>query len=186
MKLDEFKNTSFDRGASKIKETLWVICSGLFFSTWLPGSKWRVVLLRLFGAKMGVGICIKPRVRIKFPWKLSIGNYCWIGEDVWIDNLASTSLGEHVCISQGVSLCTGSHDWSKSAFDLFIKSIVIGSHVWISAYCRVAPGVVIEEGAVLGFASVATHSLEPWTIYYGVPASPIKKRILNRNKNDTK
>lgn len=178
MKLNTFSNIGFDRGASRIKEGLWIAVSGVLFATWLPGTKWRAALLRIFGARIGQGVVIKPGVQVKFPWKLVVGDHCWIGEGVWIDNLGDVTLGDHVCISQGAYLCTGSHDWAKQEFDLIVKQIVIRDHAWVGACSRVGPGVVIEEGAVLGLGSTATHTLNPWSIYLGVPAKLVKKRVM--------
>lgn len=177
MRLDRFDNTGFDRGAGKLKELLWLAASGLLVSSWLPGSGWRVFLLRMFGANIGNGVVIKQRVFIKFPWKLSVGDYAWIGEAVWIDNLAQVSIGQHACVSQGVYLCTGSHDWSLSTFDLVTKPITVANQAWLGAFSRVAPGVEIGEGAVLSMGSTATRSLEKWTISAGVPAVVLRNRI---------
>jgi len=176
MRLDLFANDDFDRGASHFKELAWLAIQGVLFASWLPGSGWRVALLRLFGARLGIGIVIKPGVYVKFPWRLSIGNHCWIGERVWIDNIADVTLGDHVCISQGVYFCTGSHDWNSEEFDLIVKPIIVGSHAWVGAMSRIAPGVMIGEGAVLGLGSTATRSLPDWTIHYGTPALFVKSR----------
>ncbi len=178
MRLDTFKNPEFDRGASRLKEFLWIVVSGTLFASSVPGSRWRVALLRLFGAKIGAGVVIKPRVRVKFPWRLAVGEHCWLGEGVWIDNLAQVKISDHVCVSQGVYLCTGSHDWSLNSFDLVVKPISIGRHSWLGAMSRVAPGVSIAEGAVLGFGSIAKADLQAWSIYFGCPAEFIKERVL--------
>jgi putative colanic acid biosynthesis acetyltransferase WcaF len=179
VRLDQFHTTGFDRGASRWREALWLAVSGLLFSTWLPGSKWRAALLRLFGARIGRGVVIKPRVQVKFPWRLSIGEHCWIGERVWIDNLAAVSIGDHVCISQGTYICTGSHDWASESFDLIVRPIAICAKAWIGAKSLVAPGCEVGEGAVLTLGSVATGCLEPWMIYSGSPAVPVKRRVSN-------
>ena len=107
-----------------------------------------------------------------------MGDFTWIGEDVWIDNLATVQVGANCCISQGAYLCTGSHDWSKSAFDLIAKSIVIRDGAWLAARSVVAPGVTVAEGAVLGLASVATKDLTAWTVHSGVPAVAVRTREL--------
>lgn len=164
MRLDDFNNQNFDRGASDFKEFCWLLFCGFLFSTWLPGSSWRVTALRLFGARIGIGVVIKPNIKVKFPWRLSIGDHCWIGEAVWIDNLDHVRLGSHVCLSQGTYICTGSHDWSKSTFDLIVKPITIDSHVWVGAMSRIAPGVHVGEGAIVGFGSVVLQAVDPWTI----------------------
>jgi putative colanic acid biosynthesis acetyltransferase WcaF len=179
MQLDIYENSKFDRGASRIKEILWLFCGGLLVTSWIPGSAWRINLLRLFGAQIGRGVVIKQKFRVTFPWRMVVGDYCWIGEGVWFDNLSEIRLGSHVCISQGAYLCTGSHDWSKQGFDLIVKPINIESQSWISAMSKVGPGVTIGEGVVLMLGSVATQTLLPWSVYGGNPATEIKKRSIS-------
>lgn len=176
MKLKNFQNTEFDRGASKIRELFWMICQELFSSSFFPGSALRARLLSMFGAKVGRGVVIKPGVRIKFPWRLVLGDYCWIGENVWIDNLTWVTVGSNSCMSQGVYLCTGSHDWSKSTFDLITKPIVIGDQAWVGAFCKVAPGVTVANGSVCSIGSVVTKSTGEWEIWAGNPCIKIKNR----------
>jgi putative colanic acid biosynthesis acetyltransferase WcaF len=178
MRLDLFSNEGFDRGASFAKELLWLAAGQILLSSWIPGSGWRVWLLRAFGATIGGGVTIKPAVRVKFPWRLRIGNHCWIGERVWIDNLGMVCIGDHVCVSQDAYLCTGSHDWSREAFDLIVRPITIESHAWICARASIAPGATIGSGAVVGFASVGHGPLAEWTVYSGNPAQPIRQRVV--------
>jgi putative colanic acid biosynthesis acetyltransferase WcaF len=113
--LSRFSNPDFDRGASRLKELAWMVVSALFFrhslAIWNGAKVW---WLRRFGAKVGKGVRLKPSVQIKFPWKLEIGNHCWIGEHVWIDNLAPVKLGNHVCLSQGAFLLTGNHNYTRA------------------------------------------------------------------------
>ena len=179
MNLRSFDNSSFNRGAFAIKRTLWFVMHAILFSSSLPGSGWRVKLLVLFGAQVGNGVVIKPGVCIKFPWKLTLGNDCWIGENVWIDNLDGVSIGSNSCVSQGVYLCTGSHDWSKSTFDLITKPIVIGEQAWVGAFCRVAPGVTVASGSVCAMGSVVTKSTGEWEIWAGNPCQKLKDRLRN-------
>lgn len=155
-----------------------MLFSALFIESLLPGSAHRRLILRLFGAKIGKQVIIKPRVRVKFPWKLSIGDDTWLGEAVWIDNLDAVKIGADCCISQGAYICTGSHDWSSSSFDLITKPISIGNCAWIGARASVAPGTVIAEGAMVTMGSVATGRLEAWSIYRGLPAQLTRKRKL--------
>ncbi len=171
MHLDRFENKDFERGASRGVEALWMVVSSLFFASWLPGSGWRVALLRMFGAKIGTGVIIKPGVRVKFPWRLAVGDHCWIGESAWIDNLGEVRLGDHVCISQGAYLCTGSHDWSCDTFDLIVKPIQLGSHAWVGAAASLAPGTVVEDGAIVAMSSFARGRLVAWHIH-GLSSSP--------------
>jgi putative colanic acid biosynthesis acetyltransferase WcaF len=176
MDLSRFQNDGFDRGRSRLIEVLWNLGQWFLFSSPLPGSVWRIWILRAFGAQVGAGVIIKPRVRVKFPWKLTIGDHVWIGEDVWIDNLASVRVGSNSCISQGAYLCTGSHDWTSRAFDLIARPIEVGERVWLGAMVRLAPGTVAADGCVVTLGSVASGGLKENTIYSGVPAIPTKDR----------
>jgi putative colanic acid biosynthesis acetyltransferase WcaF len=177
MNLKNYNQFNFNRGASIFKELLWLFFSHFIISSCLPGSKWRVILLKLFGAKIGIHVVIKPGVKIKFPWRLTIGDFSWIGENCWIDNLVDVTIGDNVCISQGVFICTGSHDWTKSSFDLIVKPVTIESFSWLGAMSKVSLGVNVGEGSILSFGSVATKSMKPWVIYSGNPASFLRNRI---------
>ena len=179
MRLDQYRNQGFDRGAPRWKEAAWILVSGLLVASWLPGSGWRRALLRIFGARIGQGVVFKPKVSVKFPWKLIIGDHCWIGEEVWIDNLAEVRIGSHACLSQGVYVCTGSHDWSRDSFDLITRPVVVGNQAWVCAKAVLAPGTVVEDGAVLGLGSVARGTLTRWSVHTGNPATPrgLRQRV---------
>jgi putative colanic acid biosynthesis acetyltransferase WcaF len=118
-------------------------------------------------------------VRVKFPWRLIVGDYAWIGEDAWIDNIALVTIESHVCISQGVYLCTGNHDWNHPDFKLIPTPIHIQESSWIAAKSAIGPGVTVGKGAVLTLGGVTGRSLKPMTIYAGNPAQPVKNRKLN-------
>lgn len=176
--LSRYAAPEFDRGRSRIVEGLWMLIQALFVSSWLPGSAHRRLLLRLFGAKIGARVVIKPGVRVKFPWRLRIGDNSWIGECAWIDNLAPVAIDHDCCISQGAYLCTGSHDWSAAGFDLMTRPITLEAGAWVGARATVGPGVTLGRGAVLGLGSTASKDLDPWTVYAGVPAVPVKHRTI--------
>lgn len=179
MNLAKYCSTSFDRGRSRWIEALWIFAEAIFVDCWLPGSVQRRWILRLFGARVGEGVVLKPRLKVKFPWRLEIGNHTWIGENVWIDNLAPVRIGSHCCISQGAYLCTGSHDWRADSFDLVCREIVIEDQCWIGAKSSIAPGVRAGNRAVLTIGSVATRNLESNWIYQGHPAQPIRLRTMS-------
>ncbi|MGQ0456052.1 MAG: WcaF family extracellular polysaccharide biosynthesis acetyltransferase [Hyphomicrobium sp.] len=174
--LRSFDNRNFNRGRSSVIELLWLVTSALLVSSWLPGSAHRRLILRAFGAKIGDRVAIKPRVHVKFPWRLTVGDDSWIGEGVWIDNLAPVEIGGNCCISQSVYLCTGSHDWSSSTFDLIVKPITIEGGAWIAARAVICPGVTIAEGCVLTAGSVATDDCAKWKVHQGNPAVAIRDR----------
>lgn len=185
MRLSTFRNDDFDRGASRLKELAWLIVSGFLVDGPIPGSGWRAALLRAFGAEIGVGVVFKPWVRVKFPWRLEIGDDSWIGEGVWIDNLAPVRIGHDVCISQAAYLCTGNHDWSSPSFDLVTAGITIAPQCWVGARATVAPGTKMQEGAVLGLGAVGRGRLEPWTIYAAGSPAEIRPRQRKQTGADT-
>lgn len=148
----------------------------VFFTSGLPGSRIRVWLMRFFGAQVGQGVVVKPRVRITFPWRVSVGDHSWIGEGTWLDSLDHISIGSNCCLSQGVYICTGNHDWSSETFDLVVKPVNIYDGAWIGAYARLSPGVTIGQCAVVSMGAVQVSDAEPNKIYAGNPAVAIKER----------
>ncbi|GAC1458146.1 MAG: putative colanic acid biosynthesis acetyltransferase [Chamaesiphon sp.] len=182
MRLDRYTLGHYTTGAHCWKEILWYFLGDpLVRSRWLPFSPLKVSILRLFGAKLGQQVRIKPGVRVKFPWRLTVGDHVWIGENAWLDNIAPITIESHVCLSQDVYLCTGNHDWSDRDFKLIPGEISIEQGSWIAARAVIGPGVTIGKGSVLSMGSVTGRSLEPMTIYAGNPAQPIKKRALKFN-----
>src|SRR5690606_39763522 len=78
---------------------LWHVASRLFINTYFPyPMSFKCIVLKAFGAKLGKGVVIKPKVNIKYPWYLTVENDTWIGEKVWIDNLAEVRIGQNVCL----------------------------------------------------------------------------------------
>lgn len=166
-----------DRGRSKSAEALWYLVKCAFFLSALPWpSAFRVALLRCFGAKIGDGVRIKPRVNIHFPWKLQVGSHAWIGEEVFILNFEPVAIGAQACVSQRVFLCTGNHDFRDPAMAYRNKPIIIGDGVWIGAQCFVGPGVTIAEDTVTTAGSVVVRDLPPCMICSGNPCVPFKPR----------
>jgi putative colanic acid biosynthesis acetyltransferase WcaF len=179
MRLDRYTLGSYTPGAPFWKQVLWYfVGSPLLHSFWIPSATFKIWILRCFGAKVGQDVNIKPGVRVKFPWKLTVGDFVWIGENAWLDNTAPITLESHVCLSQDVYLCTGNHDWSDPDFKLISAPIYIEQGSWIAARSVIGAGVTVGQGAVLGLGSVAGRSLQPMTIYAGNPAQPIKQRSI--------
>lgn len=165
------------RPGSITKRVIWYVVSVVFFETPIPfPSPIKVAILRLFGAKVDKGVVIKPSVKIKYPWFLVVGRYVWLGERVWIDNLAKVSIGDNCCVSQEAYLLTGNHDYSDVAFALRIAPIVIEPGAWIGAKSLVCPGLTVGSGAVLCAGSVAGSDLLPMKVYQGNPAKLVRER----------
>ena len=176
--LDTFNNSHFKTGAPVLKRVFWYIVNTLFFKSFIHSYALKSFFLRLFGAKVGKGVLIKPHVNIKYPWKLEIGNHVWIGEEVWIDNLDFVKIGDNVCISQGALLLCGNHSFTSPQFDLITGPIVLEEGVWIGAKSLVGPNVICGSHSVLSVMSVASKNLEPYKIYRGNPAQIVKERII--------
>ena len=172
MRLDLYDNSDFDRGASRSKEALWVLCKGLFFLSPFPWpSSLRNLLLRLFGARIGRGVVIRSGVNITFPWRLTVGDHVWIGEEAFILSLAQVTLGSQVCISQRAFLCTGSHDWRLETFDLKTSAITVEDHVWIAAQAFIGPGTHVGSHSVVGAGAVLMDKIPSNSLARGNPAT---------------
>lgn len=177
--LSLFKQPSNFRGRPAVVVQLWWLVQSTLFG-WSPQFcyGWRRFLLRLFGAKIGQKVLIRPSARFTYPWKVSIGDYAWIGDDVVLYSLGEISIGQNAVISQRSYICTGSHDISKQAFDIYAKPICIGEGAWVATDVFVAPGVTIGSGAVVGARSTVLDDLPDGMVCYGSPAKPIKKRVI--------
>ena len=178
--LSVYSTGNFVIGAGKVKQLFWYFVNVLCFINPLnPMSSLKVRLLRLFGAKVGKGVVIKPSVNIKYPWKLTIGDHTWIGENAWIDNLADVNIGSDCCLSQGSMLLCGNHNFKKTTFDLMVSDIILEDGAWIGAHSVVCPGVICRSHSVLAVNSVATRNLEEYSIYQGNPAILVKCREIS-------
>ena len=181
IRLDQFNHSlGLDRGRSKWIEALWYLVKCAFFLSPLPWpSKFKCVVLRMFGAKVGAGVNIKPRVNIHFPWKLELGDWCWVGEEVFILNFEPVFIGAHACVSQRVFLCGGNHNFRDPQFSFRNGPISVGDGAWIGAQVFVAPHVVIGNEAVIMAGSVVTKSQPAEMICGGNPCQFLKKRWIS-------
>lgn len=176
--LSKFNNSWYKKGGNSFKRLCWYMVNAAFFNSPFPINSVKTSLLRMFGARVGKGVVIKPFVNIKYPWNLKIGDYVWIGERVWIDNLGFVVLNDNSCVSQGAMLLCGNHHYKKVAFDLLVGNITVEEGAWIGAKCVVCPGVKVGSHAVLTVGSIATANVLPWSIYQGNPAQRIKERVI--------
>lgn len=178
--LSKFENKPLG-SSSYLKKVIWYLTNQVFFNSYFfPFYRLKTLILKLFGAKVGKNIVIKPNVNIKYPWNLEIGNNSWIGEGVWIDNLDEVFIGSNVCISQGVKIVTGNHNYKKTSFDLFTKPVVVDNGAWLCAKSIISPGVRIGSHSILSVGSVALTDLEPFSIYRGNPAVFFKRRVFEK------
>ena len=174
--LETYKPVLHSGKARFLRLIAWQIMPKWIISSGLPGTSWRILLLRIFGAKIGKLCRFKPGLNISCPWNLSVGDFCWLGESVWIDSLATVNIGSRVCISQGTYLCTGNHNFKRPSFDLRLGPIVIGAESWVGAKSLLAPGSVLGEGCVVCLGSVVSGDVEPFAVVRGNPATRVGTR----------
>lgn len=178
--LSKFNNDWFDPKASKLMLIIWFLTNSLIINNYLPIPVFiKIAVLKMFGAKIGKGVMIKPKVNIKYPWLVEIGHYVWIGEMVWIDNFVKVTIEDNVCISQGAMLLTGNHDYKKSNFNQIVGEIYLEKGAWVGAKAVVCGGVRCMSHSVLAVGSVTSKDLQPYTIYQGNPAQAVRKRVIS-------
>ncbi len=176
MELAGYTTGNFERGQPPWFEALWVVVKCLFFLNPIPWpSELRVALLRAFGARVGTGVVVRSQVNVTFPWRLSVGDHVWIGEEVVILSLAPVLLESNVCISQRAFLCTGSHDFRAPKFDLVTKPVTVRTRSWVAAQAFIAPGVEIGEGSMAAAGSVVLENVPPKSLVQGNPATVVKR-----------
>ncbi|QOZ11547.1 WcaF family extracellular polysaccharide biosynthesis acetyltransferase [Bradyrhizobium sp. CCBAU 51765] len=179
-KLDQFRVPPGFRGRGAVVVLLWqVVQSTLFALSPQPFFAWRRFLLRLFGAKIGRKVLLRPTVRVTYPWKTEIGDYSWIGDHVELYSLDCISIGSHSVISQRSYLCTGSHDMADLAFSYITAPITVGDQVWIASDVFVAPGVKVGRGAVVGARSTVREDVPPEVVAIGEPARVVRDRLAS-------
>jgi putative colanic acid biosynthesis acetyltransferase WcaF len=159
--LADFQGHGYDKGRPRVVQAIWFAVQNLiFWKWWLPASL-RPKLLRAFGAQVGNNVFIRHRVRVLWPWKLTVGDNTWIGEDAWILNLEPVTIGHDVCISQGVFLCTGSHDMTSPTFEYDNGPIAIAAEAWVGAQAMILRGVTVGKGAVVAARCKVSADVPP-------------------------
>jgi putative colanic acid biosynthesis acetyltransferase WcaF len=162
-----------------VKRILWAcVWHTVWKLAWRRVPTLRPLLLRAFGADVGLRSGFDGSTRIEMQWLLRVGNHCSIGPRVTIYNLGSVCVGDNTVISQDAYLCAGTHDYTVPGYPLKRTKITVGNWVWIAAGAFIGPGVTVGDGAVAGARAVVTKDVPPWTVVAGNPARPIKKREL--------
>jgi len=165
---------------NRIARLLWgIVASCLFHPSPRPFHKWRAMILRIFGAKVGSGVHVYPGTKIWAPWNLELGDECGVAKGSILYSQGKIIIGKRAVISQGAHLVTGTHDYKNSGFKLITMPIQVGDHAWVAAEAFIHPGITIGEGCVIGARSVVTKDMPDWTICSGHPCIPIKERIFN-------
>lgn len=157
--LRSFTGIGYDKGRSVVWQALWFACQNLIFAKWWCPATVRPKLLRAFGADIGKRVFIRHQVRVLWPWKLTVGNDCWIGEGAWLLNLEPITLGHDVCLSQEAFLCTGSHDRHSPSFKYDNGPITVGDSAWIGARATVLRGVTVGQRGVVAACARITKDV---------------------------
>jgi putative colanic acid biosynthesis acetyltransferase WcaF len=165
---------------NRAARVLWNLVYILFFRlSPKPLHGWRSFILRCFGAKVGNGVHVYPRVRIWAPWNLELHDECGIGSDAILYSQGKITIGKRAVISQGVNICTGTHDYTYAGMPLVTRPIYIGANVWIAAEAFIHPGVTIANGCVIGARSVVVNDMPEWMVCSGHPCKPLKLRAMS-------
>ena len=168
--LRQYDQSDFDRGRPSWFILWWWFVQAIAFPLTLHNAhNFRCWLLRLFGAKIGTGVVIRPSARFTYPWKVTIGDYSWIGEDVVFYSLDEIVIGSHCVISQKSYLCTGSHDFKDKAFGLITSPIIIENGAWVATDCFIAPGVTVGANTVIGARSSVFKDIPAQQVAWGNP-----------------
>lgn len=139
---------------------------------------WRRFLLKLFGAQIGTHVLIRPSVSVTYPWRLSIGDYSWVGDDVVLYSFADIRIGAHTVVSQKSYLCAGSHDAQDISFPLTADPIIVEDECWIATDVFIAPGITIGKGTIVAARSTVTKSLPSGVVAMGIPAQVKRTRHI--------
>lgn len=171
--LTTYDISNFDRGKPNWVVMVWWLVQAIAFPLSLHNfNSFRCWLLRLFGAKIGKGVVIRPSARFTYPWKVAIGDYSWVGDDVVFYSIDKITIGAHCVISQKSYLCTGSHDFTDRAFALICAPINIGNGTWIATDCFISLGVNIGANSVIGARSSVMKSISSQQVAWGSPCVP--------------
>ena len=165
------------RGRSAWVVQLWWLVDVVFFK---PSPQfmygYRCFLLRLFGAKIGHHVIIRPSVRVTYPWKVAIGDYSWIGDDVVLYSLGDICIEDNVVVSQGAYICAADHDATGVDFPIRARPIRIKREAWVATRVFIVPGVTIGAAAVIGACSAVFKDMPDGMICMGSPCHPCRPR----------
>ena len=177
--LSRFNLPAGFRGRSAVVVQLWwLVQSTLFHGSPQFAYGFRRWLLRVFGARVGPGVLLRPSVSITYPWKVVIEEHAWIGDDVVLYSLGEIHIGGHAVVSQGSYVCAADHDYRQVDFPIRARPVRIDDQVWIGAEVFVGPGVHIAQAAVVGARSAVFADLPAAMLCLGTPCRPVGPRQM--------
>jgi putative colanic acid biosynthesis acetyltransferase WcaF len=152
-----------------------------FFCRWTPKflNPWRILILKLFGAKLSGLPFVHSSANIQIPWNLTMKHRACLGERANAYSLGRIGILEGATVAQEAYLCTGSHDFSDPALQLIVNKITIEPHAFIGVRALIMPGVKVGKNAVVGAMSVVTKDVPSDQVIAGNPARKIGVRSLS-------
>ncbi|WP_428387481.1 WcaF family extracellular polysaccharide biosynthesis acetyltransferase [Mucisphaera sp.] len=163
----------------KLARAVWmVIGKPIFRMTFHNWYGLRSMILRIFGAKIGKDVAIRPSVNIEVPWMLEIEDDATVGDYAILYSLGRIRIGKRSIVSQYAHLCAGTHDYTDRTFRLLRTPIYIRDDVWVGADAYIGPGVTIGRLSVVGARSSVYKDMPEQSVCVGNPARPIKERDL--------
>ncbi len=156
---------------------LWEYC-WLCFCAWTPkpANRWRLFLLKQFGARIHGTPFVHQRARIQIPWNLTLHDRACLGDRANAYSLGEIEIGQGATVAQEAYLCTGTHDFSHPSLPLQTAKITIGNDAFVGARAFIMPGVTIGQRAVVGACAVVTKDVGDGAIVAGNPAIVLRSR----------
>ncbi len=169
---------------TKLGRVAWNVAAAVLFRPFVTPvfSKWRVMVLRLFGARVAWDAQVYASVRVWAPWRLEMGHGACLGPEVVCYNQDWVVLEDGAIVSQYAYLCTAGHDVdhaNTAQSGLVTAPIVLRPGAWVGSRAYVGMGVEIGEGAVVGATASVYKNVSPWAVVGGNPAKLIKMRKIN-------
>jgi putative colanic acid biosynthesis acetyltransferase WcaF len=162
---------------NRMGRMVWLLVSSTMFRmSPTPCFWWRRQLLRMFGARMGLGTKVYPSTRVWAPWNLIMSEGSCLGPAVNCYNVAAVELGIEATVSEETFLCTASHAIHDPDFSLTAAPIRVGTGAVVFAQAFIGPGVTLAEGAVVGARAVVVRDVGPYRVVAGNPCGEIGNR----------
>ena len=169
---------SFSR-RNRVERVLWhIVWLLLCRFTPAPLHRWRALVLRCYGARVGCGVRVHGSVAIWHPGNLTLGDGVLVGPGARLYDQGAIAIGTGSVISQRAHLCASTHDIADPDFQLVCRPIAIGAGCWVAAEAFVGPGVRMGDGAVLAARAALFTDAEAGAVYRGNPAVFVKMRDL--------
>jgi acetyltransferase-like isoleucine patch superfamily enzyme len=144
-------------------------------------------ILRKFGASIGCDTTIMHPLHVHNMGKtksdhfsnLIIGDYCYLGPELFIDLQEQIVIEDRATISMRVSLITHIHVGQSPLGDYHFpakkKPIIIRQGAYIGASSILLMGVEVGECSAIGAGSVVTQNVPAHSVVAGAPARFIRK-----------